>query len=616
MVHFLLTRSLSAFDCASFPPDLTTGPPGLFFKIQIYMSLAAAGLWRLLGPTQLAIAPLAATFAGAYAAGGFALMRMFLPRVLAVAAASVLTLSPVALTQIASLRDYSKGPFILWALAVLILAARLTVPKRGVLLVLFAGMIAGIGYGFRADLAIMLPLGVGYLAVAACGRLWHRATLVGAYAGSFLVLASPILLLGNGSSVGMFIMQGATEPFRAFLALRPAPYALGYAYSDELTLSGVAGAERPRRPGWDAAEPAQIYGMSQAITRSTANLAEWAPHFPADFMAQMLKGAGWIVGYPALVAVSRGNPDPGFPLRLNVPVVQWQEPAYAWFGKPWLPLVGFAGVLALLLRTAARSGREALGFAGLLMALTFYPAIQFSVRHIFHLEFIWVTAVLSLPCAVWEWRALRQVLPRFLLVTVATLGVLALSYIGLARVQQRLLTGDFSGLLALPRDPAPFTKDPQPNGDVMLTLPIPPQDNAVVYGTPDSLTTHVPEGGGEYDVRSAAERLLLKLDCPDRAHAPARLRIVYSHRPNVWQPLDTSLTMRPGATAIFSAFYRATQNFNGILLPASHAACTVNLFHLPPLYPIPLVLTVVLPDDWQSLPLRKGLGRFAVTPPQ
>jgi hypothetical protein len=616
MLRFLLTRNLAAFDCASIPPDLTTGAPGIFFKIQVYMSLTAAGLWRLLGPTQMAMAPLAVVFAAAYAAGGFVLTRAFLPRLLAIAAASVLTLSPVALTQIISLRDYSKGPFIVWAIALLILAARIAATRRGLLLVVLAGMIAGVGYGFRADLAIMVPLGAGYLGVAPRARLWRRGTLVGAYVGSFLVLASPILLLGNESTVGLFIIQGVTEPFRAFLALRPAPYALGNAYSDELTLSGVAAAERPRQPGWDAAEPGPIYGMSQSITRSTANVATWAPHFPADFMAQMLKGAGWILGYPALVAVSRGNPDPGSPLRLDAPVLRWQEPAYALFGKPWMPLVGAAGLLALLLRTAARSGREALGLAGLLLALLFYPAIQFSVRHIFQLEFIWVTCVLSLPCAAWEWRALRPALPRFVIITVAALGGLATSYVGLARFQQARLTADLSALLALPREPVPYTRNPQPNGDIMLTVPIPPRDAAVVFGTPDSLTRRVPEGGGEYDVRAAGDRMLLTIDCPNRLQPPVRLGIVYSHRPNVWQPLDTSLTTRPGATAIFPAFYRATQNFDGILVPASHAACSVGLFHLPLSYPLPLVLTAVLPDDWRSLPLRKGLGRFAVTPPQ
>jgi hypothetical protein len=299
-----------------------------------------------------------------------------------------------------------------------------------------------------------------------------------------------------------------------------------------------------------------------------------------------------------------------------VPIVRWLQPAYDLLGQSWLPLVGFVGLLALVLRAAARSGREAMGLGALLLVLMFYPAIQFSVRHIFYLEFIWVTAVLSLPCAVWEWCALGKVLPRFLVVAGATLGALAISYFGLAKLQQRLLTTDFSALLTLPREPVRLTTSLLPDGAAMLTVATPPQDAAMVFSTADSMTTHLPEVGIQNDVRASGERMLVTLGGRDCPQTPVRLRLVYSHRPNVWQPFDTSLTTYRGATTIFPAFYRATQNFDGILLPGSHAACTVDLFRLPLSYSLPLVLTAVLPDNWQSLPLRKGLGRYSVNPPQ
>ena len=201
------------------------------------------------------------------------------------------------------------------------------------------------------------------------------------------------------------------------------------AYSDELTATGIAAEERWRLPNWDAEEGVPYYGVSQAITLSSKNLAGWAPHFAADFMAQALKGAAWILGYPALVAKSRGSPDPGTQ-RVNVPIARWQEPAYALFGQSWMPAFGFAGILALLLRVAARSQMEALATAGLLLALLTYPMIQFSTRHVFYLEFVWVIGLLSLPCALWEWRRLLPVLPRFMLSVVLGVGLLAAVYAG------------------------------------------------------------------------------------------------------------------------------------------------------------------------------------------
>ena len=100
--------------------------------------------------------------------------------------------------------------------------------------------------------------------------------------------------------------------------------------------------------------------------------------------------------------------------------------------------------------------------------------------------------------------------------------------------------------------------------------------------------------------------------CPP---TPALIRLAYDHRPDVWQPLDSTLTIRPGAIAVFPAFYRATQNFSGVLLPASHAGCEAELFRLPMTHGLPLVLTAVLPPDWRSLRLRKGLGWFDLGPP-
>ncbi|GAU83452.1 glycosyltransferase family 39 protein [Bosea sp. BIWAKO-01] len=614
MANFLLHRSVPAFDCATIDPDLATGPPGFFFQLQLYFSWIAAGLWRFLGPTQVAIAPLAAFLGAGYATGSFILARSFLPRVLAALAALALAVSPVALGQIFSLRDFSKGPFLLWTISLIVLAARIGAPRRALLVTVLAGIVAGIGYGFRSDVAILLPLGVGFLAFAPQRRMIARAGLVGTYAASFLLLASPILALGNSSNVGSLIMQGATEPFRAFLALRPAPYALGHAYSDELTLSGIAAAERSRRPSWDAGEPAPIYGISQSITLSSENLAEWAPQFAADFMAQALKGAGWILGYPALVAVSRGNPDPGSTLRLDVPFVRWPEPVYALFGQPWMPLIGFVGGLAWILRVAARNGREAGALAVLLLALLSYPAIQFSVRHIFYLEFVWVIGLLSIPCAVWEWRRLLPVLPRFVCCVVVTFGTLACAYIGLAQLQQRWLTSGFSDLLTLPRQSVPLTRIIQNDGAVQLRVPVPPEEVAMVAGTPDSMTNRIAEVGVQNDVRAGGRRILLTLGGPSCPSSKVSLLLFYDHRPNVWQPLDTKLTMQIGSTAVFPALYRATQNFAGILVPASHAGCEASLFYLPITYYFPLTLTVVLPADWRSLSLRKKLGWFDVTP--
>lgn len=614
MVQFLLDRTIPTFNCASIPTNLATGPPGFFFRSQLYFSWIVASLWRLLGPSQTAVAPLAAGLGAAYAAAGFVLARLYLPRVLATLGGTVLVLSPVAIGMVILLRDYSKAPFFLWAIVLLVFAARAYTARRCCALAAFAGAVAGLGYGFRADLGIMLPAGLAFLLIAGHVPLRVRVVTLAAYAAAFLVLAAPMLGLGNSGNAGSLVMEGATEPFRAFLGLRPAPYALGHAYSDELTLSAIAAAERPRHPDWDAKEPSPVYGFSQAYADSMSYMMEWAPNFPADFAAQALKGAAWILGYPALVAVTRTAPSTGFLLHPDLGLAQWQEPVYALFAHPWMPLLGFLGVLAWLQRTAARSSREAWGLAVLLLILTTYTVVQFSVRNIFHLEFIWVIATLSLPAALWEYRRLWRMLPRLSLAAAAVLGSMALAYAALAAVQQQRLTAAFSALLAAKRDSVALMPEPQPDGAVLLRVPVPPSQAALVSGSPDSMTPYIAEVGIQNEVRAGAERMMLELgdsDCPDGLLV---LGLRYDHRPDVWQPLDSTLIARRGDIVVFPAFYRATQNFAGVLLPRAAARCSVRLFRVALSRDLPVVLTAVLPQNWMSLALRKGLGRFGVGP--
>jgi hypothetical protein len=615
MIDFLLHRRVPAFDCSTIAPNIKTGPPGIFFRIQLYLSLSAAGLWRLLGPSQVALAPLAAFLGAAYAAGGYLLSRLFLGRLFSTISALAIATSPVAIGLMFRLRDFSKGPFFLWTIVLLVLAARVRQQGLALWLALAAGAVAGIGYGFRADLAIMFPLGLIFLGLGRVLRLSARAVLMAAYSCSFLLLALPILTVGNVGNAGSLIMQGATEPFRAFLGLRQAPYALGQAYSDELTLSAIAVVERVSRPDWDSREPAPFYGVSQAYVYSNTNLLRWASNFVADFAVQSLKGAGWILGFPALVAVSRGNPDPGAPLRIGLPVTRWQEPVYSLFGKPWMPIIGFIGIVALLTRVASRCRREALALAVLLIGLLIYPAIQFSVRHIFHLEFIWILALLSLLPAIAEWRRLLSVLTGVAIITASVLGVGALAYLALAKFQQLRLTKEFSALLSLPREPVATESQQLASKGLFVRVPVPAAHAGLVSGMPDSMTDKIATIGLQYDVRAGGERMLMTLTGPFCPAGPTTLEFRYDHRPGVWQPLDFKLTAKSGDMIIFPAFYRSTQSFAGVLIPPSHTRCEVRLARLPLTSSLPFVLTAILPPDWRALPLRKEFGYFDVGPP-
>lgn len=615
MVDFLLHLSAPVFDCSKIPADIPTGPPGFFFNVQLYTSWIAALLWRWRGPTQAALLPMAAAFGALYASGAFLLARTLLPRIAAVMAGLVVACSPVMLSHVPSLRDFSKGGLLLWTIALVVLAGRQPAQGKGGGAALFAGVVCGVGFGFRPDVWIMMPLGCLYLAVAVPG--WRRrCSRLALFVAGFMIASAPLPGLNSNARGGSFVIQGATEPFRAFANLRPAPYTLGHAYLDELTLSGIAAAERPRRPNWDALEPGPHYQLSQSLEYSTANLLEWAPNFAADFAAQALKGAAWIVGYPALVAAVRGPLSPGSATRLDLPVTRWQEGFYAFFGHPWMPALGFSGLMAMLWLVAARNGREAWALAGLLTVLVTYPAIQYSIRHFFYLEFLWPVELLSLPLAVLHRRRLMLVARPFALWSVLVLTTIGVSYFILTLWQQNALQREFTALLAQPREPIIVEKIPESDGGMLLRVPLTADDAEMVAAAPDSMTDRIAEIAVQWDVRATGHRMLFTLGGADCPAGPVLVGLRYKHQPNVWQKLDSTILAEPGASMVFPALYRGTQHFDGLVLPASHISCTVQVFRLPLTYGLPLILTAVLPPDWEHLPLRKGLGNFRLKPPQ
>ena len=123
LAAFLLGK-VQSFDCSTIDPNGAFGPVAIFASGQPWITWLAAVLWRLLGVNQTAMLPLVAVLAGLYAAGCYALSRLFLGRLLAIVAGAVLCVSPVATEMALFLRDSSKGPFFIWAVVFLILALR------------------------------------------------------------------------------------------------------------------------------------------------------------------------------------------------------------------------------------------------------------------------------------------------------------------------------------------------------------------------------------------------------------------------------------------------------------------------------------------------------------
>jgi hypothetical protein len=612
----------ASLSCEVLNSVTATQPAGLFVRSHLYLASLIGLLWRAFGVSYTSLIPLFAAMHGAYALAVYFLTRQFFEKWIAFSLSTLLALSPVAIGTLLLPRDFSKGPFLIGAVALLVLAIRQTEVRKIAIIAAGAGAVLGFGYGFRADVLIMAPIGIMMLAIGISPTAgWPgRAAGIGSFAAGILMLATPVIIIsGQGSGgLGAMVMEGATDPFQRFMGLRAAPYSLGAQYSDELTLSSIAADLRPVTPGWDKNEGVATQSMSQAYTRSTAYLAAWMPLFAGDFTTKALKSAAWIAGFETLANPAHRALDPGGALRTTAWIGTLLDPVFRLLSAKWMPWVGCAGLLAFLLQAFARSPREAAALTFLLVSLMCYPAIQFSGRHLFYLEILQWLGLLSLITVLINWRSLLPALSRFTIWSVSIAGIAGITYVGLLTWQDRELRAEVLRLLSSQRESVSISRTTGAGPGSRLSFPVPDRYRVLVTSAPDAMNKDIPNVGGAYRVEADADRLLISVGGPGCAPGPLRIEFVYEKRSDVWQPLDHAIEVivpaNPGlkSLVIAPAFYRATQNFAALVVPPGRETCIAGVERLQSGMPgLPIVFSVVLPPDWQSLKFYQRFGGFA-----
>ncbi len=607
-----LMRETQSFDCSDLASPISLGPPGYFSLLQLYFTWVVALIWRLSSVSYHNLWPLVAVMVGAYTSGCYVLLRQFFTRSHATVGAFFLSVSPIALPLVVSLRDYSKAPFFIWTIVFLIAAIRARRLPAILGWAAASGLTVGLGCGFRADLVIMLPFSLVTLLIAFEARLF-LSRLLAAILMTVVVVATsyPVLSHGKGGTYGSIIIQGMSDPFRDHLKLAPAPYSFGARYSDELVFSSIAADARVNDPEWDRKEAEPIYGVSRATTLSGPSWQKFFPYFLGDFVIQAFKSAGFILGYPVLAAADM-PPDPGYPVMDGPPASLVMAPVYSLLAQHWLPWLGIVGIFVFLWRVWVQSRQDALGLMALLGALLTYPVVQFSVRHVFHLEFVWVCAFLALSRLPFEFPQLRRSGVSFPLIAGACAAlVMAASYAAL-QYQQRMLSGAFAQLLANPRQA--LSAGVSSGGPVHIPLPVPDRYAGLVTAKPDSMTPAIASIGLQWDVRSAADRLMLTARGPT-CSGEAVLALQYTKSPDVWQPfgqrIDIELDGRgEGTHVLFPAFYRPTQYLSAVDITGVPAGCAIALDRVTGPTVFPALMTAVLQPDWQAQRLYHGYGSF------
>jgi hypothetical protein len=373
-----LREETSTFDCNEIPSNATLIREGLYQGSARYLMTAVGWTWRSVGISWRRLGPLAGWLFGVTIAAAYGIFRLGMGRVLAVLCAWALSLSPLHVLNLPGIRDYSKAPFMLLLILLLGLAVTRRPSWRSVLSIsVAAGLVLGIGYGFRSDLLIVVPAFLGMTLFLDAGwrdRLKYGSAGFAVLLVVFYAIARPVIesVSYSWNCQWHTTVIGLSDPMTRNLQLRIPAYDWFAGFSDELVYSTTTTYAARTQPGLGHIEfcgPAY-----DAVTRSF--MLDVARRTPADFLVRAYASALQMVQLPFRW---RDAPMPHVAVyyyKIRNAITTFSETA-------GLYLVGSA--VLLIATSSTRLGLFVIGF---LLYFGGYPAAQFSNRHFFHLEFI------------------------------------------------------------------------------------------------------------------------------------------------------------------------------------------------------------------------------------
>ncbi len=582
-----------------------------------YLMMTVGGTWRL--QERIAWSALTPLYGLLYAITvvlAYAIFRQGMRAAIAGPMAAALMVSSLHLSYLAHLRDYAKAPFVL---GLVLLAMRCVAPpastRRLLTLAAIAGLVTGVGIGFRNDLMVAAPAFVAlfllFVALPARERIVLKVAAALVYVAVVVGALAPMLTIyrtGGGNSSQHLVLLGLGEPFTDELGIDIGRmYAWGYDYKDELAHAMIS-SYADRRLGEH--RYLAMYGADydRAASRYLWDIAR---NFPADMLVRVYGSALRILELP--YSGTAVQPPPfiqshwiatAYSARMRI----IRDLAPFW---PWT-------ILLTLVALSVWEVRAGLVAALMVLYLSGYPALQFNERHYFHLEFIgwWalgftVSQVVAAAAAVVD-RArhggrFASPLPpgwgRRVAVAAAMWGAAAAILLGplyvLRRYQQDHVARLLDRYVAAPEDPLPLTHTP-------------PADGIIRFDGPSSADTVPPATGddvvhGEYIVAEfGGERCdTSKMDVTFK-YTATEPQHDFSRTIQVQPPAD-------GRTQVFFPAYshraRADEPVHsgyglaGLELPESAAGCVTKLARVHDTRELPVLMQLQLPPRWREATL-------------
>jgi hypothetical protein len=615
-----LRSERNTFSCADLPSRPTLAPltgPQVTWR---YLITMAGCVWWFTGPSwSTLVLTLSGLFFGASVVLAYGLARLLVGPMLATLVAAAVLTSPLHLTMLPHVRDYSKAPFMLalWLLLGLIVAAPLR-PRRVLVLAAAYGVILGIGSGFRNDLLIAgspFLLAVACLPVRALANLGLKVKALAVAAVTFLVAAWPLLGAyseGGGASMQHVAILGLTSYFDEPLGVAPSVYEFGHAYDDSLAAALIANYVS-RRQHID--EPIAAYDRRYDVAAS-ALIRDFIRTFPADVLAR---------AYASVIKMAT-LPTSDYIDAHELPFVGadssvgrfYQQRTHALEGAKqiWPMAVALALLVAsaMTVRLATYVGLIGLYFAG-------YPAIQFAGRHYFHLSVITPLAMAFVVhrtaafIRLSPWRLLRSpktsirdiglVLGRVAVVSGGAILLVPVP-VALARVyQDRRVASEIRSRLGSLQEPVTFSvRDGTVRGGAVSTA-------LDVRGLPGELEAQRKPG------TARAEYLVAQIGGPRCELARIPVRVQYDapfeeggFTETMW--VDTPAEERATTTVMLPVFFRVDPgrpsiHFRGLEVPHGDEGCVEQISRIVNLERFGVLFAATLPLDWRSRPLHQRL---------
>jgi hypothetical protein len=595
-----LTLKSDRFSCAELPAALPQTELNIFPRLYRYLLTATAAVWAVRGVSWSGLWPLFGLLYGATVAVCYGLFRLGMGRALSCIVAVAVLLSPIQLGNLPGLRDFAKAPFILGLILIIAHLARRANRTRALLMLsaLF-GATLGVGFGFRNDIVIVVPLFLIAMLmwdpprdVRAAGI---RMAAIALAAATFVVVAFPILSgYTRGTNSGHATLAGVMSPFDRPLGIAPSVYDWGYDFKDALEDTMIE--SYTQRVHGRAAE----YLSPEYDRAAVEYLLLVARHWPADIATRAYGAVLRIVELP----FAPGTIADQIPYGVHAPALLR---LYGWYNALAGILRGKGVIvvaIALLVISRAHLWAAVLLLVGLVY-IAGYPSMQFIPRHYFHLEFIawWALGFLAQQtiAGIAAYRArLDRSRPRVSpahLRSVAVFAVIALALVPLPVLvarwyQQRHLRTFLGTYVDAPRDPV--IADAVQSGDRTLLR---------ISGLWSGIDA----------VHSVNTQYIVARFSPATCRA-VRLPVTFRYSPigeEADLSLETTITFLPPSSVVFFfPAYRARDKFTfeGIELPRGFEPCVQEIARVRDVDALPMLVNLRLTEDWRQATLYQRLA--------